>query len=157
MRAVMTNIANMGTGRRPIGASTITQQVAKNFLLTNEVSIERKIKEAILAIRMERAFSKNQLLELYMNEIYLGFGSYGVAAASLNYFDKALADLTLAEMAYLARCPRPEQLSPDTQVQGGDQPPELGAGADGRKWICDKGRRRHRHAGADHNTAAFGC
>ena len=106
MRAVMTNIANMGTGRRPIGASTITQQVAKNFLLTNEVSIERKIKEAILAIRMERAFSKNQLLELYMNEIYLGFGSYGVAAASLNYFDKALADLTLAEMAYLAALPK---------------------------------------------------
>ena len=106
MRAVMTNIANMGTGRRPIGASTITQQVAKNFLLNNEVSIERKIKEAILAIRMERAFSKNQLLELYMNEIYLGFGSYGVAAASLNYFDKALADLTLAEMAYLAALPK---------------------------------------------------
>ena len=106
MRAVATNLANLGTGRRPIGASTITQQVAKNFLLTNEVSIERKIKEAILAIRMERAFTKDQLLELYMNEIYLGFGSYGVAAAALNYFDKALADLTLAEMAYLAALPK---------------------------------------------------
>ncbi|MGC6484063.1 MAG: penicillin-binding protein 1A [Candidatus Puniceispirillales bacterium] len=105
-RAVMTNLANLGSGRRPIGASTITQQVAKNFLLTNEVSIERKIKEAILAIRMERAFSKDQLLELYMNEIYLGFGSYGVAAAALNYYDKALADLTLAEMAYLAALPK---------------------------------------------------
>ena len=105
-RAVMTNIVNIGTGRRPIGASTITQQVAKNFLLTNEVSIERKIKEAILAIRMERAFSKDQLLALYLNEIYLGFGSYGVAAAALNYFDKSLDTMTLAEMAYLAALPK---------------------------------------------------
>ena len=106
LRAVMTNIVNIGTGRRPIGASTITQQVAKNFLLTNEVSIERKIKEAILAIRMERAFSKDQLLALYLNEIYLGFGSYGVAAAALNYFDKSLDTMTLAEMAYLAALPK---------------------------------------------------
>ena len=80
----MTNLLNYGTGRRPIGASTITQQVTKNFLLTNELSIERKIKEAILSLRMERAFSKNQILELYLNEIYLGMGSYGVAAAALN-------------------------------------------------------------------------
>ncbi len=105
-RAMMTNIINIGTGRRPIGASTITQQVAKNFLLTNEVSIERKIKEAILAIRMERAFSKDKLLGLYLNEIYLGFGSYGVAAASLNYFDKSLDTLSLAEMAYIAALPK---------------------------------------------------
>ena len=105
-RAVITNIVNYGTGRRPVGASTITQQVAKNFLLTNEVSIERKIKEAILAIRMERAFSKNQLLALYLNEIYLGFGSYGVAAAAVNYFDKSLDTLTLAEMAYIAALPK---------------------------------------------------
>ena len=75
MRAVMTNVVNYGTGRRPVGASTITQQVAKNFLLTNEVSFTRKIKEAILAIRMELAFSKDQLLALYLNEIYLGMGS----------------------------------------------------------------------------------
>ena len=106
LRAVMTNIVNIGTGRRPIGASTITQQVAKNFLLNNEVSIERKIKEAILAIRMERAFTKDQLLALYLNEIYLGFGSYGVAAAALNYFDKSLDTMTLAEMAYLAALPK---------------------------------------------------
>ena len=106
LRAVMTNIVNIGTGRRPIGASTITQQVAKNFLLSNEVSIERKIKEAILAIRMERAFSKDQLLALYLNEIYLGFGSYGVAAAALNYFDKSLDTMTLAEIAYLAALPK---------------------------------------------------
>lgn len=105
-RAVYTNIINYGTGRRPIGASTISQQIAKNFLLTNEVSIDRKIKEAILAIRMERAFDKEQLLALYLNEIYLGWSSYGVAAASLNYFDKALDQLELHEMAYLAALPK---------------------------------------------------
>ena len=105
-RAVMTNIINYGTGRRPIGASTISQQVAKNFLLTNEVSIDRKIKEAILAIRMERAFDKEQILALYLNEIYLGWSSYGVAAAALNYFDKALDQLELHEMAYLAALPK---------------------------------------------------
>ena len=105
-RAVVTNIAAMGSGRRPIGASTITQQVAKNFLLTNELSYDRKIKEAILAIRMERAFSKEQILALYLNEIYLGYGSYGVAAAALNYFDKALDKLDLHEMAYLAALPK---------------------------------------------------
>ncbi|CAI8313739.1 MAG: Penicillin-binding protein 1A [Alphaproteobacteria bacterium UBA4588] len=105
-RAVVTNIAAIGSGRRPIGASTITQQVAKNFLLTNEVSLDRKIKEAILAIRMERAFSKDQILALYLNEIYLGAGSYGVAAAALNYFDKALGQLDLHEVAYLAALPK---------------------------------------------------
>ena len=79
LRALITNIKNIGTGKRLIGASTITQQVAKNFLLSSELSYERKIKEAILAIRIERAFSKNEILELYLNEIYLGFKSYGVA------------------------------------------------------------------------------
>ncbi len=106
LRAVVTNVMNYGTGRRPIGASTITQQVAKNFLLTNEVSIDRKIKEAILSFRMERAFTKDQILALYLNEIYLGQGSYGVAAASLNYFDKPLDQLTLEEMGYLAALPK---------------------------------------------------
>ena len=105
-RATVTNIINYGSGRRPVGASTITQQVAKNFLLTNELSIDRKIKEAILAIRMERAFSKDQIMALYLNEIYLGASSYGVAAASLNYFDKALDELDLHEMAYLAALPK---------------------------------------------------
>ena len=105
-RAVITNLVNYGTGRRPVGASTITQQVTKNFLLTNEVSIDRKIKEAILSLRMERAFSKDQILELYLNEIYLGRGSYGVAAAALNYFDKPLDQLNLEEMAYLAALPK---------------------------------------------------
>src|SRR5688572_26146245 len=105
VRAVVYNTANRGS-KRPIGASTITQQVAKNFLLTNEVSIERKIKEAILAVRIEQALSKDRILELYMNEIYLGSGTYGVAAASLNYFNKSMDELTVAEAAYLAALPK---------------------------------------------------
>lgn len=105
-RAAVTNLRNVGTGRRLIGASTITQQVAKNFLLTNEISYERKIKEAILALRLEKALSKEQLLELYLNEIYLGHRAYGVAAAGLMYFDKSLEDLSLAEAAYLAALPK---------------------------------------------------
>ncbi|NQU57531.1 MAG: penicillin-binding protein 1A [Rhodospirillales bacterium] len=105
-RAVIINIKNYGGTRRKVGASTITQQVAKNFLLTNEVSWDRKVKEAILAFRIERAFTKDRILELYLNEIYLGFGSYGVAAASLNYFDKPLDELSIAEVAYLAALPK---------------------------------------------------
>ncbi|MPZ10157.1 MAG: PBP1A family penicillin-binding protein [Kiloniellaceae bacterium] len=106
VRAIVINVANFGSDRRPVGASTITQQVAKNFLLTNEVSIERKFKEAILAFRIEQAFTKETILELYLNEIYLGFGSYGVAAASINYFNKSLDELTIAEAAYLAALPK---------------------------------------------------
>ena len=104
--AMVQNLRNLGSNRRPRGASTITQQVAKNFLLTNEVSIERKVKEAILAFRIERSLSKERILELYLNEIYLGFGSYGVAAAALNYFDKSLGDLTVEEAAFLAALPK---------------------------------------------------
>ncbi len=106
VRAAIGNLLNLGTNRRPRGASTITQQVAKNFLLTNEMSIERKIKEAILALRIERTLSKDRILELYLNEIYLGFGSYGVAAAALNYFNKSLDFLTIAEAAFLAALPK---------------------------------------------------
>ena len=106
LRAVFANIINVATGRRLEGASTITQQVAKNFLLSSDVTLERKLKEAVLALRLERTFSKRQLLELYLNEIYLGLGSYGVAAAALNYFDKPLSDLTIAEAAYLAALPK---------------------------------------------------
>ena len=95
-----------GSNRRAQGASTITQQVAKNFLLTNERSLERKVKEAILAIRIERAYSKDKILELYLNEIYLGLNSYGVAAAALTYFNKELSDLTIEEAAYLAALPK---------------------------------------------------
>jgi penicillin-binding protein 1A len=95
-----------GSDRRPEGASTITQQVAKNFLLTSERSMDRKIKEAILAVRIERAYPKEKILELYLNEIYLGVGAYGVAAAGLNYFNKELGDLTVEEAAYLAALPK---------------------------------------------------
>ena len=86
----------------PQGASTITQQVAKNFLLTNEVSMARKVKEALLALKIERTYSKDKILELYLNEIYLGLGAYGIAAASLVYFDKAVNEITVPEAAYLA-------------------------------------------------------
>ena len=106
IRAVITNIRQIGQNRRLVGASTITQQVAKNFLLTNEVSYVRKLKEAILAYRIEQAFGKNEILELYLNQIYLGVGSYGVAAAALNYFNKSLDDLTTAEAAFLAGLPK---------------------------------------------------
>ncbi|MBL8674827.1 MAG: transglycosylase domain-containing protein, partial [Rhodospirillales bacterium] len=105
-RAAMSNLQHLRSGRRPEGASSITQQVAKNFLVGNERSIERKIREAILAFRIEGAFSKDRILELYINEIYLGGGNYGVAAAALNYFDKSLDELTLSEMAYLAALPK---------------------------------------------------
>lgn len=105
-RAVITNIKNLSMGRRPEGASTITQQVAKNFLLTNEVKIERKIREAILARRMEKVFTKDQILELYLNEIYMGGGTYGVASAALYYFDKSLEELDVAEAAFLGALPK---------------------------------------------------
>ena len=105
-RAGLLYVQNYGSSRRPQGASTITQQVAKNFLLTNEVSFERKIKEALLALRIERTYSKEKILELYLNEIYLGLGAYGVAAASLLYFDKSVHELTIAEAAYLAALPK---------------------------------------------------
>ncbi len=116
IRAVISNIKNIGTGRRPSGASTITQQVAKNFLLSSELSYIRKIKEAMLAWRMEQAFTKDHILELYLNEIYLGNRSYGVAAAALNYFDKSLSELTLEEAAYLAALPKgPNNYNPRTR------------------------------------------
>src|SRR5689334_10818039 len=107
---------NFGTNRRPQGASTITQQVAKNFLLTNEVSFQRKIKEALLALKIERTYSKDKILELYLNEIYLGLGAYGIAAASLIYFDKSVHELTIPEAAYLAALPKaPSDLNPYRQ------------------------------------------
>ena len=127
VRAVLTNLRNLRTDKRPVGASTITQQVAKNFLLTSEVSMERKIKEAILAFRIERALSKERILELYMNEIYLGYGSYGVAAAALNYFNKGIDDLSLAETAYLAALPKaPSNYHPIRRLQ---------AATDRRNWV----------------------
>jgi len=122
IRAALTNFRNAGKDRRPVGASTITQQVAKNFLLGGEVSIERKIKEAILAFRIEQAYPKDRILELYLNQIYLGQGSYGVVAAALNYFNKTLDELTISETAYLAGLPKAPNnynlvLHPDEAVQ----------------------------------------
>ncbi|MEP4733822.1 penicillin-binding protein 1A [Parvibaculum sp.] len=106
VRAVLDNVVNIMQDRRLVGASTITQQVAKNFLLSSDVTLDRKLKEALIAIRLEQAFSKDRILELYLNEIYLGIGSYGVAAAALNYFGKPLDELTVAEAAYLATLPK---------------------------------------------------
>lgn len=129
-RAMVGNIKNIGSGRRPAGASTITQQVAKNFLLTPELSIIRKIKEAVLATRIEQAFSKQHILELYLNEIYLGNRSYGVAAAALNYFGKSLDDLSLEEIAYLAALPKgPNNYHPKKRYE---------AAVGRRNWVLDR-------------------
>ncbi len=129
-RAVLTNVKNYGSGRRPVGASTITQQVAKNFLLTNELSITRKIKEAILALRIEQAFSKQHIMELYLNEIYLGIGSYGVAAAAMNYFNKSLDELTLSEAAFLAALPKaPNNYNPNRHLE---------AAVSRRNWVIGR-------------------
>jgi penicillin-binding protein 1A len=117
-RAIIKNFKNILSDKRLEGASTITQQVAKNFLLTNEVSIKRKIKEAILAFRIERAYSKERVMELYLNQIYLGQGTYGIAAASLEYFDKAVSDLSYEEAALLAALPRaPSKYNPYKSVE----------------------------------------
>ena len=113
LRAVINNISNIIASRRLEGASTITQQVAKNFLLSNEVSIDRKLKEAILAFRIERVLTKERILELYLNQIYLGEGSYGIASASLQYFDKPINELNYSEAALLAALPKaPSRYNP---------------------------------------------
>lgn len=130
LRAVAFNLRNSGSGKRPVGASTITQQVAKNFLLTNELSYGRKIKEALLALRIEQAYSKDKIFELYLNEIYLGLGSYGVAAAALTYFDKPVSELTIAEAAYLAALPKaPDNYNP---FRSNDRAVER------RNWVIDR-------------------
>ncbi len=130
IRAVLGNLKNVGTGKRPAGASTITQQVAKNFLLSSELSYVRKIKEAILATRIEKSFSKDHILELYLNEIYLGNRSYGVAAAALNYFGKSLNELNIEEVAYLAALPKgPNNYNPKTKYE---------AAVGRRNWVIDR-------------------
>jgi penicillin-binding protein 1A len=130
IRAIFTNVQNIASDRRPIGASTITQQVAKNFLLTNEVSVARKIKEAILATRIEKALDKDRILELYLNEIFLGQRSYGVAAAAVNYFNKSLDELTIAEAAYLAALPKaPNNYHPAREHE---------AAVARRNWVIDR-------------------
>ena len=113
IRATIRNLGNIINDKRLEGASTITQQVAKNFLLTNEISFRRKIKEAILAFRIEKAYSKERILELYLNQIYLGEGTYGIAAASLEYFDKSIKELNYTESALLAALPKaPSKYNP---------------------------------------------
>lgn len=117
-RAVVTNLQNFGSGKRPIGASTITQQVAKNFLLSSDQTMDRKIKEAILSLRIEQAYSKDRILELYLNEIFFGLNSYGIAGAALTYFDKSVSELTLADAAYLAALPKgPANYHPFRQTE----------------------------------------
>ena len=117
-RAVIKNISNIIYSKRLEGASTITQQVAKNFLLSNEVSFNRKLKEAILAFRIERALSKERILELYLNQIYLGEGSYGIASASLTYFDKSIKELNYSEAALLAALPKaPSKYNPYKNIK----------------------------------------
>ena len=118
IRAVINNIRNYMSSKRLEGASTITQQVAKNFLLSNEVSLDRKLKEAILAFRIERALSKQRILELYLNQIYLGEGSYGIASASLKYFDKPISDLNYSEASLLAALPKaPSKYNPYKNIE----------------------------------------
>ena len=130
IRAALGNLRKMGTGKRPAGASTITQQVAKNFLLSSELSYTRKLKEAILARRINKAFSKEHVLELYLNEIYLGNRAYGVAAAAINYFGKALDELELHEIAYLAALPKgPNNYNPKTKYD---------AAIARRNWVIDR-------------------
>ena len=118
VRAIFNNIKNYLYSKRLEGASTITQQVAKNFLLTNEVSLNRKIKEAILAFRIERSLSKKRILELYLNQIYLGQGAYGIASASLEYFDKPISDLNYGEASLLAALPKaPSKYNPYKNIE----------------------------------------
>ncbi len=129
-RAFLTNIININTGKRVVGASTITQQVVKNFLLNNELSYSRKIKEIILALRIENILDKNKILELYLNDIYLGYGSYGIGTASLNYFNKSIYDLELHEIAFLAALPKaPNNYNPKKNYS---------KAIDRRNWVIDR-------------------
>ena len=129
-RAIVVNIQNMGSGRRPVGASTITQQVAKNFLLSSDQTIDRKVKEAILSFRIEQAYSKDRILELYLNEIFFGLNSYGIAGAALTYFDKSVTELSIAETAYLAALPKgPSNYHPFRRTE---------AAIERRNWVIDR-------------------
>ncbi|MFB2552250.1 penicillin-binding protein 1A [Ensifer soli] len=129
-RAIVVNIQQFGSGRRPVGASTITQQVAKNFLLTSDQTIDRKVKEAILSFRIEQAYSKDRILELYLNEIFFGLNSYGIAGAALTYFDKSVTELTIAETAYLAALPKgPANYHPFRREA---------AAIERRNWVIDR-------------------
>ncbi len=129
-RAILVNLQNFGSGRRPVGASTITQQVAKNFLLSSDQTMDRKIKEAILSFRIEQAYSKDKILELYLNEIFFGLNAYGIAGAALTYFDKSVTELTIAETAYLAALPKgPNNYHPFRREA---------AAVERRNWVVDR-------------------
>ncbi len=129
-RAAFTNIISYNSDRRVVGASTITQQVVKNLLLSNEVSYKRKLKEILLAIRIERILSKDKILELYLNDIYLGYGSYGIGSASLNYFNKSIDQLKLHEIAFLAALPKaPNNYNPITKYN---------SAIERRNWVIDR-------------------
>ena len=130
IRATITNLMTISNNKRVVGASTITQQVVKNLLLTNELSYERKIKEILLAIRIENILSKEKILELYLNDIYLGFGSYGIGTASLNYFNKSINELELHEIAFLASLPKaPNNYNPKTKYN---------KAIERRNWVLDR-------------------
>src|SRR5712675_1915728 len=130
LRAALVDVGRWRSKRRPVGASTITQQVAKNMLLSNELSVARKVKEILLATRIDEALPKDRILELYLNEIYLGAGAYGVAAAALTYFDKSLDELTLSEAAFLAGLPKaPNRYNPARSPQ---------AAQSRRDWVIDR-------------------
>ncbi|WP_312364289.1 penicillin-binding protein 1A [Ensifer sp.] len=131
--ALWANLANYGSGRRMIGGSTITQQIAKNFLLSADRTFERKLREAILSIRIDQTYSKDRILELYLNDIYLGLGAYGIAQAALTYFDKPVDQLTVAEAAYLAALPKaPNNYDPYRH-------PERAVAR--RNWVIEQMRR----------------
>ena len=130
VRAMVTNFENFRSGRRLVGASTITQQVAKNFLLTNDRTVDRKIREAILSFRIEQAYSKDRILELYLNEIFFGSGAYGIAGAALTYFGKSVNELNIQEAAYLAALPKaPSNYHPFNDTE---------AALSRRNWIIDR-------------------
>ncbi len=130
LRASISNVINSLNNKKLIGASTITQQVVKNLLLSNEVSYERKIKEILLALRIENILTKEEILELYLNDIYLGYRSYGIASASLNYFNKSLSDLDLNEIAFLASLPKaPNNYNPKKNYD---------AAFERRNWVLDR-------------------
>jgi penicillin-binding protein 1A len=130
MRAIAVNLQNIGSGRRFVGASTITQQVAKNFLLSADQTFDRKIKEAILSFRIEQTYSKDKILELYLNEIYFGQNAYGIAGAALTYFNKSVNELSIAECAYLASLPKgPSNYNPFRHPD---------AAMNRRNWVIDR-------------------
>lgn len=144
-RAVVTNVQNLGSGRRPVGASTITQQVAKNFLLTSDQTMDRKLKEAILSFRIEQTYSKDKILELYLNEIFFGLNSYGIAGAALTYFNKSVSELTIAETAYLAALPKgPANYHPIRREA---------AALERRNWVIDRMLENGYITGADATEA----